>query len=139
MLVDAGQRAEGMAHLERAVRARAVGAGSGLRHRHDPAAGSEFRRRGGAVRGGAEDSPGLGGGAQQPRHRARLAGTHRRRAHPLRARRRAEAVHDRRARQSRSGPRRPEALRQILRVLDKSTFVSFVYKKRGGPFRTHPG
>ena len=53
-----------------------------LRHRQHPAAGSELRRRGGALRGGADDQPGLGRGAQQPRHRAGVAGPHRRRARP---------------------------------------------------------
>ena len=51
--------------------ARAVGARSALRHRHDPAAGAELRRRRGAFEAALKHQPGLGRGAQQPRHRAR--------------------------------------------------------------------
>ena len=92
MLVDAGQRAEGMAHLERAAQLAPsepeavydIGTIL-LQDQNFPAAAARFEAA-------LKITPGLGRGAQQPGHRAGLAGTHRRGAHPLRTRGRAEAV-----------------------------------------------
>ena len=112
MLVDAGQRAEGMAHLERAVALAPVGArGASTTSARSCCRTSDFDAAAARFEAALADSSRTG-----PRRTTTSASRSRRRdasgrAPPLRARGGPEAVDDRRPRQSRSSPRRLQAMR----------------------------